>query len=84
MTDKVRDNCLCYALRFWNNNPEYRLYYDSNHVINSDCPPIKLLSSGIDFAPIEEYGHGYFSSAFAEYLDEYHKVLLDKYFNLNG
>jgi hypothetical protein len=74
-------NCLGYALRFWEKNPEYRLYYNSSHVINLD-----YYGTGADhyinFLPVEDFGYSYFSSAFEGLLDEYEQDLLKKYFNI--
>jgi hypothetical protein len=76
------DNCLCYALRFWNLNKEYKLYYDSNHVINL---PINLHSDAesIKYYPIETFGYNHIIKSFEKYLDDYHLNLLNKYFNIN-
>lgn len=74
-------NCLAYALRFWERNPEYTLYYNSGHVINLD-----YYRSGADhyisFLPAEDFGYDYFSSAFEGLLDEYEQDLLKRYFNI--
>jgi hypothetical protein len=72
-------NCLAYALRFWKVNPEYKLYYNSDHVINSPnwAPSIQ----GGNYLTAEEFGYNYFSSAFKELLNEEEKVLLKEYFN---
>lgn len=69
-------NCLAYALRFWEHNPEYVLFYNSGHVIN--IPKGTQIS---DFLPVEEYGYNYFKGSFAGLLDEYEWGLLDNYFD---
>jgi hypothetical protein len=70
-------NCLAYALRFWEKNPKYKLYYRPGHVINSD-----VSIPGPDWLPAEEYGYCYFVSSFDGLLDEYEQKLLKKYFNI--
>lgn len=67
-------NCLEYALKFWDKNPSYRIYYNSDHCIN--LPESTTISN--DFLPIEEYGIEYFKGAF-DLTEEYSK-LLEKYF----
>lgn len=69
-------NCLGYALRFWNKNKKYVLYYNSGHVINI---PVGTQITG--FFPIEEYGYRYFKGAFKGLLDSYEWKLLKLYFN---
>lgn len=84
-------NCLAYALRFWKQNPRYRIYYDSNHCINvhgrlTHEPELKrewgLEKEGsfCHFLPIEYYGLQYFESAFAGLLSEDEMALLKEYF----
>lgn len=74
-------NCLAYALRFWEQNPTYRLYYNSNHVINLDFY-FKNADFYIGFLPAEYFGYDYFSSAFKGLLTSYEEDLLKKYFNV--
>lgn len=69
-------NCLAYALRFWEQNPEYRLYYSSGHVVNA-YETIK----GSGYLAAEDFGYVYFVSSFEGLLDEYEQELLKKYFN---
>lgn len=71
-------NCLAYALRFWEKEPSYKLYYSANHVINS-----KTNISGPNWLPAENYGYDYFVSAFDGLLDSHEQFLLKKYFNIN-
>lgn len=71
-------SCLSYALRFWDKQPKYKIYYDSDHCIN--------LYDGTfvqGFVPIQIYGYEYFA--------KWHKLnlitnkdlkLLKKYFEL--
>lgn len=70
-------NCLAYALRFWKENPDYKLYYNSNHVINS----VSSITGG-GYLPAENYGYGYFVRAFDELLSPQEHALLKEYFNL--
>ena len=67
-------NCLEYALNFWNDNKDYKLYYNSNHVINSDVP------IGGNFLLAEDFGYDYFINAFE--LDDKGIELLKQYFNV--
>ena len=69
-------NCLAYALRFWEKEPSYKLYYDSGHVINSWAIP-----SSKNWLPVEEYGYEYFKASFDGLLDEHETKLLNKYFH---
>jgi hypothetical protein len=72
-------NCLAYALRYWKAHPHYRLYYNSNHVVNlpvavgEKCAPT--------FLPAEAFGFGYFAGAFEGLLDEEEQALLQEYFH---
>lgn len=69
-------NCLSYALRYWNLYPEYRLYYNSDHVVNL---PVNVC---IGFLPIEDFGYDYFFSWYKNSLiNEDDLVLLNRYFN---
>lgn len=70
------ENCLGYALRFWNKIPAYRIYYKPGHVINSDT----VIANG--WLPAEDYGYNYFVSAFDGLLTEFEWSLLKKYFNV--
>lgn len=70
-------NCLGYALRFWERQPQYRLYYNSSHVINSNVP-----ITGEYWLPAEDYGLIYFKEAFNGLLDNHELKLLDKYFKI--
>lgn len=69
-------NCLAYALRFWEKEPNYVLYYNSDHVVN--------LPEGTEvkgFLPAEKFGYVYFAGAAGGLLDEYEQELLKRYFN---
>lgn len=69
-------NCLSYALRYWNLYPEYRLYYNSYHVVNLP------INACIGFLPIEDFGYDYFFSWYKNSLiNEDDLVLLNRYFN---
>lgn len=77
-------NCLVYALRFWKDNPDYGLWYNSNHVINIpkglDVMFKCTVTGKVPYRPVEEYGYDYFASAFKEFLNEEDLALLIKYF----
>jgi len=68
-------NCLAYALRFWEKNRKYNLFYNHDHVVNSDTD-----ITGNGWAPAEDYGYCYFSGAFEGMLDEHEQELLKQYF----
>jgi len=68
-------NCLAYALRFWENHPEYVLWYNSGHVINA---PLHFENNV--YLRAEDFGYDYFKGAFAGLLDGYEEELLDRYF----
>ena len=69
-------NCLSYALRYWNLYPEYRLYYNSYHVVNLP------INACMGFLPIEDFGYDYFFNWYNRGLiNEDDLVLLNRYFN---
>lgn len=70
-------NCLAYALRFWEEQADYRIWYNSGHCIN-----LPTGSSAVGFLPVEDFGYCYFGSSFKELLNEDEKDLLKKYFNI--
>jgi len=76
----IQNNCLASALRFWKQHPEYRLFYNSEHVICIHATFIKS-DSDIKFLPAESYGYNYFKMAFNGLLDEYEMKILREYFN---
>lgn len=68
-------NCLSYALRFWDKMPQYKMYYNSDHVINAKSP-----ITGDNYLAVEYFGYDYFISAFEGLLTEKDEKLLKKYF----
>ena len=66
-------NCLEYALFFWEEQPKYRIYYNSDHVINL---PGNSICDG--FLPIEEFGYEHLLSSFT--LSDQAKEILKEYF----
>jgi hypothetical protein len=79
----IKINCLAYALRFWEHNPQYKLFYNSSHVINLPLENDYFeIANIIGFLPAEDYGYDYFSSSFAGLLDKYEEDLLKKYFQI--
>lgn len=70
-------NCLAYALQYWDKYPNYKLYYNSDHVINSKYP----IDNG-DYLPAIEYGYNYFKGAFKGLLNRKEQALLKKYFEI--
>jgi hypothetical protein len=72
-------NCLQYALEFWEKNPKYRLWYNSDHVIN-----LPLGSTATGFSPIEDFGFDYFFKWYEDRLINEHGCnLLFDYFGKN-
>lgn len=70
---KPQINCLEYALFFWKEQPRYRIYYNSDHVINL---PDNSTCDG--FLPIEEFGYEHLLSSFT--LSDQAKEILKEYF----
>jgi len=75
-------NCLSFALRFWVDNKDYRLWYNSDHVINIPIDTHPTFKNGRKFLPIEEFGYYYFLSSFSGILEEEDMKLLAQYFNM--
>ena len=72
-------NCLQYALEFWDKEPKYRLFYNSEHVIN--LPP-NTTAEG--FLSITEFGYNHFRRWYAdELINDNALRLLIKYFALD-
>lgn len=70
---KPQINCLEYALFFWKEQPKYRIYYNSDHVIN-----LTGNSTCDGFLPIEEFGYEHLLSSFT--LSNQAKEILKEYF----
>ncbi len=70
-------NCLQFALRFWNKNPQYKIYYNSDHVINMErCKQDGYLS-------LESFGFEHIYQSFRTTLKKKDIKLLKKYFLIN-
>ena len=67
-------NCLQYCLLQWTYLPDFRLWYNSNHVVIIE-PDIELTDKG--YLPLSDFGMSYFVSAFN--LGDYYKNLLHDY-----
>lgn len=75
--EKCKLNCLEFALDFWNEDSRYKIYYNSDHVINL------LGKSGADgYLPIEEFGLEHIMSSFT--LKPRYLNLLKIYFEIHG
>ena len=70
-------NCLEYALLFWKEHPDYRIYYNSSHCINA-----YEAITGSGYLPAESFGYEYFKNSFKDLLSDYSKQLLELYFNI--
>ncbi len=71
-------NCLQFALRFWNDNRNYKIFYNSDHVINLEqCEQT-------DYLPLEEFGFKNIYNSFRQILTKNDIQLLKKYFNIYG
>jgi hypothetical protein len=68
-------NCLEHCLCQWEQNPGFRMWYNSNHVVIIE--PEKGLE-GIGYLPLNFYGHEHLIKSFA--LNEHFSQLLKKYF----
>lgn len=76
MWNRIYPNCLSYALRFWDDFHDYRIWYNHDHCIN-----LPEGTSVEGFVPIEEYGYNHFERWYIEDLiDEYDLLLLQIYF----
>lgn len=71
-------NCLAYSLRFWNKNPKYKIYYNSDHAINSDVP-----IEGNNYMPLEKFTLRDILLQFVGLLNKKENILLVEYFNEN-
>ena len=67
-------NCMNYALDFWQKNPNYLIYYNSDHAINL---PIDTKISK-NFLPLESFGYEHVLKSFE--LSENSKEILKLYF----
>lgn len=68
-------NCLEYCLMQWERLPDFRLWYNSNHVVIIE-PEICLRDKG--YLPVEEFGENYFIVAFK--INCYFSKVLKSYF----
>lgn len=77
-------NCLAYALRYWDQHSNYRIYYDGCHMVNSkyELHDPRYPIPGW-YEPMENAGYEYYRDVFGYMLDEYEHMLLKKYFNIN-
>jgi len=73
-------NCLAFALRFWEKNPEYKIWYNSSHCINIPTWMTAQFEGDPVYLPAEGFGYDYFSGSFAGLLDDYEQELLVNYF----
>lgn len=56
------DNCLEWNLKFWSKNKQYKLYYNSDHVIALESKYVKVIPD--TYLPLESFGFDYFLNAF--------------------
>jgi len=81
----MKPNCLSRALDQWNEDREgYRLWYNSDHVIalqsEYEGSDLSLLRYGVlEYAPLSDFGYGYFLSAFKIERDKIYCDLLSDY-----
>ncbi len=67
-------NCLQFALRFWSKNRKYRIFYNSDHVINLEqCQQS-------DYLPLEDFGFDNIYQSFKGLLTKEDIDLLKCYF----
>lgn len=74
-------NCLIYALRFWKENPDYKIWYNSDHCINIPTF-VKDPFPNKEFLPAEEFGYNYFKSWHHALITDHEQNLLKEYFNI--
>ncbi len=74
-------NCLSYALRFWEQNKKYKIWYNSGHCINLPEGMFMPYSKEEAFLPATGFGYCYFSSAFDGLLTKDDERILKLYFN---
>lgn len=67
-------NCLEYALSFWKKNRMYRIYYNSDHVVN-----LPAVGAAKGFLPIEMFGYEHIRDSFD--MNDEAKELLKEYFD---
>ena len=66
----MKANCLTRALDLWKDNPDYRLWYNHNHVIALEgvyeASDITLMRSpGLsEYLPLKDFGLEYFNKSF--------------------
>ena len=71
-------NCLQFALYFYSKNPEYKIFYDGDHVIN-----LRENVNIQNFLPIETYGKEHILSSFGKTLYPIDEKRLNEYFKQN-
>lgn len=71
-------NCLEYALQYWEKNPKYKLWYNSDHVINIPENTTAAFGGINKYRPIEDFGFVYVVNAFD--LSDRGIKLLKRYF----
>lgn len=71
-------NCLQFALYFSSKNPDYKIYYDGDHVIN-----LRENVNIQNFLPLEDYGKENILNSFDETLYPIDRKRLNKYFENN-
>ena len=67
-------NCMDYALEFWQKEPNYIIYYNSDHAIN--LPKNTEISK--NFLPLKSFGYEHILKSFD--LSEKSKEILKLYF----
>ena len=79
----MEKNCLTRALDQWSQNSDFRLWYNSNHVISLEQEysaydlSEKTEYNVLNYAPLSYYGYVYFKAAFS--LNKKYLRLLQKY-----
>ncbi len=69
-------NCLTYCLEQWLDNPDFKLWYNSNHVVIIE--PDKDLT-GLGYLSLDEYGFTYFIKSFR--MTPEYQIILSDYFD---
>lgn len=71
-------NCFQFALRVWDRDNSYRIYYNSEHCINSN-----EVITGTRFIPMEDYGRN-IELSFVDFITPKYREILDRYFAMYG
>jgi hypothetical protein len=81
MSDKLI-NCLSYALRFWNENPRWIIWFNGDHAINSDHSIKSDPKEKMPFKPLDCWSIKDIERMFGPLITESDMKLLHDYYGL--